>query len=731
MEYFLSTTYAGESLLSGFNWFDGLDPSHGFVSYQSRQNAHAMGLYQVDDRTGVVRLGVDSTNNYSVSDRVWTYGDNWPYDGEIDIIEGVNTAHTNIISAHTADGCIQGNDILGLFSGEQINTECAVGTDNIGCGFHPSSEDTSSYGDGFNAAHGGVYAMQWDHVHIRIWHFPRGSIPRDIEAKRPDPDTWGQPIAIFGGSQCRVDSYFKNMRLVLNIREEQLETDQENQNFCGDYGDAVWGKTDQCDEFAPTCDEYVARNPEAFTNAYWDVQYIDAYEYRPRVHDPWPSWNSTQPKPSWNLTLPRPRPGPDSDELTTTLYKTTRWTETVTVFATGHVPHRPWDGQVPAATTDAIEPVATRAPVNPIKINHYSYLGCFYSNSGFDTFREVADSRDMTLERCVDLCNKKTYVGIFDSHCFCADSLDAETMATKKEGLCNKQCPGNNFEFCGGIVTPRDIDAPRQKFVSETLPLHALTVYGCVEDEKLEAPPAMAPGSNWTEKGWSKTITEVTEVTVFPVSEQDSREKGWQWGDKHEGDYEWSGHKSEKNDWQQDEGEKHKDDKHKEFNQSFDGDDCECDDQGGGGHDWNNHKGHNEGDWKESASWDPITAEEKNKQEKSEMSEIVIPVTETVVDCPETKEAVVTPTWLPHVDPKPWVSSDPPPASPLHDVDSHDPPSHGDDHDKSRPPPSTFPETPVSPPVVLVAGASTMYAGLEKYLAILGLSILVLTMRIF
>ncbi|KAL7915968.1 glycoside hydrolase family 16 protein [Trichoderma velutinum] len=808
MAYFLSTTYAGESLLSNFNWFDGVDPSHGFVSYQSRQNAHEMGLYHIDDRIGVVRLGVDSTHNYSITDKgrpsiriesketydhglfiadflhmppshcglwpaFWTYGDNWPFDGEIDIIEGVNAAHTNIISAHTADGCSQGNDIGGLFSGELINTQCAVGTDNIGCGFHPSSEDTSSYGDGFNAAHGGVYAMEWDPIHIRIWHFPRGSIPRDIEAKKPSPDTWGQPIAIFGGSQCKVDNYFKHMRLVLNI------------NFCGDYGDAVWGKTDQCNEFAPTCDEYVAKNPEAFTNAYWDVQYIDAYEFRPRIHDPRPSLNST--RPSWNSTLPRPRPGPDNDERTTTIYKTTRWTETVTVLATGHIPHGPHFGQVPAATTAAIEPVATKAPVNPIKINHYSYLGCFYSNSGFQTFHEVADNKNMTLERCVDLCNNKTYVGIFDSHCFCADNLDAETLATKKEGLCNKECPGNNFEFCGGIVTPKDIDAPRKKFVSETLPLHALTVYGCVEDEKLEAPPAMAPGSNGTaakpEKGFSKTITKVTEVTVFPISEQDSREKGEHWGDnKHEGDHEWSGQKGEKNDGQKDEGKKyddgkhvggdpkgekhdgdkykdgkqdggdqkgykHEQDKHEDGKQTFDG--HEWHNHGGDGHDWNNHEGdghgHNEGDRKESASWTPSAAEEKDKPAKPEISEIVIPVTKTVVDCPETKQAIVPPTWLPPVDPKPWVPSDPaprppPPPSPSHDGDddhSHDPPhpppSHDDDHDKShppRPPPSTFPETPATgPPVVLVAAASTMYAGLEKYLAIFGLSILVLIMR--
>ncbi|UKZ73836.1 hypothetical protein TrVFT333_001489 [Trichoderma virens FT-333] len=545
MAYVLSTSYSGESLLSSFNWFDGVDPSHGFVSYQSRQDAESMGLYHIDERTGVVRLGVDSTNSYSVTDRgrpsiriesketydhglfiadflhmppsecglwpaFWTYGDNWPFDGEIDIIEGVNTAHTNIISAHTSDGCTQGNDINGLFSGEQLSRQCAVGTDNIGCGFNPSSEDVSSYGDGFNAAHGGVYAMEWDPVHIRIWHFPRGLIPRDIEKKEPDPDTWGQPIAIFGGSECGVDKYFKHMRLVLNI------------NFCGDYGDAVWGKTDQCNDFAPTCDEYVAKNPEAFANAYWDVQYIDAYEFRPQIRKPRPS------NPS--------RPGFDNDGRTTTITQTTHWTEYVTVHATGHASYVPHFGDVPAATTYAIEPVATKAPVNPVKIDHYSYLGCFYSNTGFQTFHEVADNKELTLERCVELCNNKTYVGVFDSHCFCADNLDDETRATEKEGLCNKECPGNKLEFCGGIITPEDIDWPSGKFVSETLPLHALTVYGRVEEEKVEAPPAMAPGSNWTgvkpEKEFSKTVAEVVEVTVFPISEEDSRGKGENDGDK-------------------------------------------------------------------------------------------------------------------------------------------------------------------------------------------------------
>ncbi|KAH6607586.1 glycoside hydrolase family 16 protein [Trichoderma cornu-damae] len=585
MAYFLTASYAGESLLSSFNWFEGVDPSHGFVSYQSRQDALDMGLYDVDEGSGVVRLGVDSTLRYSPLDEgrpsiriesketydhglfiadflhmppsqcglwpaFWTYGDNWPYDGEIDIIEGVNTAYTNIISAHTADGCSQSTSIDTLYRGVQLNTECAVGTDNIGCGFNPSPEDTSSYGDGFNAAYGGVYAMEWDPAHIRIWNFPRGAIPEDIENKEPSPDEWGQPVAIFGGPSCDVNRYFKNMRLVLNI------------NFCGDYGNAVWGKSDTCNDYAPTCAEYVADNPEAFANAYWDVRYIDAYEFRPRSRKPRPS-----------------RPGrpdrPDAeDEPTTTTTMRTQSTETVTVLATGyHHPHGPFGphgDDAPLTAAAPIEPVATTAPVHPTSVNEYSYLGCFHSSSGFRSFHEVADGEDMNLERCVELCDDEAYAGVFGTHCFCAQRIDARTRATSKEGLCNRVCPGDGREFCGGIVGPREDDGPREEHEAASSRF-ALTVYGRVAEERPEAPPAMAPGSNEAapkpyrpQEGYSGTVTAVAEVTVFPVSEHD-----WHFG--HEGD-------GGKGDWREDGGQK--------------GDEREGDEREGDEH---------EGNWKDSA----------------------------------------------------------------------------------------------------------------------------------
>ncbi|KAL6881205.1 hypothetical protein J3F83DRAFT_721429 [Trichoderma novae-zelandiae] len=826
MAYLLTTSYAGESLLSGFNWFNGVDPSHGFVSYQSRRDAESMGLYSIDEGSGVVRLGVDSTHEYSPSDRgrpsiriesketydhglfiadflhmppsqcglwpaFWTYGDDWPHDGEVDIVEGVNTAHKNILSAHTADGCTQSPTIDGLYSGDLINTECAVGTDNIGCGFHPPEEDASSYGDGFNAAHGGVYAMEWDPVHIRIWHFARGSIPRDIEDKRPDPEAWGLPVAVFGGESCDVDRYFKRMRLVLNI------------NFCGDYGNAVWGRTDQCDSFAATCPEYVAAHPEAFANAYWDVRYIDAYQLRAGVHSPRPDLPSRPDLPD----LPgRPgRPGrPDPwDERTTTTTMTAHWTETVTAYATGHHPHGPQDGDgngdrrgpVPAHTTAAIEPVATKAPVNPVRISNYSYLGCFYSSTDFTTFTEVADARGMTLGRCIELCRPRTYAGVFDSHCFCADELDAGTRATKREGLCDRECPGNGRELCGGLVGPRDDDGPREKFAADETPRHALTVYGFVAEEEPEQPPAMAPGSNgtWRTEG-EGTVTAVAEVTVFPVSEDDSRWRGGEyWGGGRDGEHDDGDHQG---DWHDDDEQHDQDDRQDDKqDHGHDGDEpgdgLDCDQQAPDedepkedGHDWNKQWGdehqpdHHDGDWEASAPSSPSADAHRVEEEqgKPATTEVVVSVTETVVDCPEgvpTEEALVIPTWLPPVEPKPWVPSDPPfPLPPPPQQDDHDhlhhdapppphdgephpqhdpppppsppPPSHDDGHDRPHDPPHTphahndttnhshppfpsptSPDSPVNSPFVLVAAAaSTTYGGLQRYLAIIGSSIL-------
>lgn len=140
------------------------------------------------------------------------YGPNWPNDGEVDIIEGANTASYNLMSAHTSADCVLPS---AGFTGIEQYLDCSDLT--YGCNFVPPTTDTSSYGTGFNAVGGGVYALQWTDDAISIWHFPRTGIPQDILDKQPDPSGWGLPQALFGSTGCDVSSHFNDMNIVLNI----------------------------------------------------------------------------------------------------------------------------------------------------------------------------------------------------------------------------------------------------------------------------------------------------------------------------------------------------------------------------------------------------------------------------------------------------------------------------------------------------------------------------------
>ncbi|KAF4470761.1 mixed-linked glucanase precursor MLG1 [Fusarium albosuccineum] len=530
MDYSLAHSYIGESLISGFRWHDGPDLSNGFVSYQNQKNALDLDLYSVDPSSKAVRLGVDSTNKYGLNEgrpsirleskdsyqhglfiadflhmppsqcgtwpAFWAYGADWPMGGEIDIIEGANLAYTNVMSGHTSEDCMLDPEDEGLFSGERRNLDCYVGQANIGCGFNPPASDSSSYGDGFNAANGGVYAMEWDSEYIKIWHFPRGAIPADIEAKKPDPEKWGLPQALFGGSKCDVDKYYSNMNIVLNI------------NFCGDYGEGTWNSFATCKALAPTCKEYVANNPDAFENAYWDVSYIDVYArnasippvlppstYQSSIGDadstgiPVPS-NPNMPNPTGPYATTTPgTPLPNNGTLSVEPTTTTTITGHTTIFVT-----------VPGSGTDgpSVRPLPVAAgggSANPDRIGNYAYIGCFGSRARFPTFEKVAQSEFMTLERCVRSCDGKTYIGVFEETCYCADKIDADTRAVADESDCDRPCPGNDDEFCGGLNTRSTSKSARWMPVRRDAPNSILlTVYASLSDtKKPELPPAMGP----------------------------------------------------------------------------------------------------------------------------------------------------------------------------------------------------------------------------------------------
>lgn len=131
--------------------------------------------------------------------------------------------------------------------------------DNAGCGFADTSD--TSFGAGFNAAKGGVFAHLWDSAGIKIWRFTRASIPADITSMTPNPNGWGTPAAAWSSATCDIAAHFYDHVLTLDT------------TICGDWAGDAYGQS-QC---PGTCSDMVA-NATNFVDAKWKVNYIAVYQ---------------------------------------------------------------------------------------------------------------------------------------------------------------------------------------------------------------------------------------------------------------------------------------------------------------------------------------------------------------------------------------------------------------------------------------------------------------------
>lgn len=297
--YSISTEFAAANVLESFDFFSENDPTNGFVEFTdadtaiknllvamdpSRNNSTFIGvnaIHKVDAGRQSVRLTSKSTFNHGlfiadiihmpggicgVWPALWLVGPDWPKGGEIDMVEGVNSQRANAMTLHTSAGCsVEHSGFSGNLTTANCDTNAPGQSDNAGCAI--ASADPRSYGTGFNANHGGVYALEWSSTAIQIWFFARDAIPLDIARASPTPRSWGQPSARFAGPGCDIDRHFQNMRLVIDT------------TFCGAWAGSAW-KTSSCGVLAPTCDQYVAQNPTAFTDAFWLIDHVRVYEER-------------------------------------------------------------------------------------------------------------------------------------------------------------------------------------------------------------------------------------------------------------------------------------------------------------------------------------------------------------------------------------------------------------------------------------------------------------------
>ena len=183
---------------------------------------------------------------------------NWPVNGEIDIVEGVNYQDTAKTALHTTKECRMDDVPEGSKTGTwdtavgipdsktgipdmtfRYAQDCFVYDPhqwiNQGCVATDLKTEGRSLGVPLNQNGGGVYALEWDPVykHIKTWVFsPHNRVPSNLrdamrtatnadESTRVAPDTnqWGLPYGHFpigDGTNCP-SGHFRNMRLVINL----------------------------------------------------------------------------------------------------------------------------------------------------------------------------------------------------------------------------------------------------------------------------------------------------------------------------------------------------------------------------------------------------------------------------------------------------------------------------------------------------------------------------------
>eukprot|EP00727_Mastigamoeba_balamuthi_P000464 m51a1_g10414 putative endo- -beta-glucanase (463) ;mRNA; f:73597-75244 len=301
--YVLSETWKGSNFWDNFNFanYPGGDPTHGYVYYTTRDEATSWNLVGNDGDRSIIRTDTSSissgrgraavrleskrafTTGLFVLDMnhmptgcgtwpaYWMCGPNWPNGGEIDIIENVNTATTNMVTLHTKQGCDQAGQPTSAFTGSWSTGSQGNPADNCwinapdqygnqGCGI---VNPPNTYGSALNQRGGGVWATLWTNEQIAVWYWQHDQVPSDLSSNSPNPSGWGKPFAKFTlGSNCP-SSFFHDHSIIINL------------TFCGDWAGAVFAS--QCPaENARwgSCNEYVKNNPGAFRDAYWDINSI-------------------------------------------------------------------------------------------------------------------------------------------------------------------------------------------------------------------------------------------------------------------------------------------------------------------------------------------------------------------------------------------------------------------------------------------------------------------------
>ncbi|ESK90838.1 glycoside hydrolase family 16 protein [Moniliophthora roreri MCA 2997] len=298
--YDLVRDYSGPTFFDGWDFFGNwdnltlgdvwwLNEADAFTQQLAYVNAAGNAILKVDNRSNVpfnekrntVRL--ESKDTYalgslwiidlrhipygcSVWPAFWTVGPTWPDDGEIDIIEGINMMGYNQIALHSLPGCFKSDPPTQL--GRTLVHDCSTPS---GCTVQELQPN--SFGPGFAAAGGGVWATQFDVSGIYMWFWSRPNVPASIiqsdTSSSIDLSQWGSPTASYPSNSCDITRFFSPQKLVLDI------------TLCGVWAGEPKNYLPMCADQGPTktcyADNVVGPGSPRYDNAYFEISYVRAY----------------------------------------------------------------------------------------------------------------------------------------------------------------------------------------------------------------------------------------------------------------------------------------------------------------------------------------------------------------------------------------------------------------------------------------------------------------------
>ncbi|KAG2112961.1 glycoside hydrolase family 16 protein [Suillus discolor] len=317
--YSVKDYYQGNDFFDDWDFYTGSDPTGGNVIYQSKSDAQSKGLAYVNgdsdndngndndkgdtdsysssssssssivlaiDSTSTVAAGGDrdavritSQTSYSgglfvldasqmpvgcsVWPSFWTVGPNWPYGGEIDIVEGINNQAQNQMTVHSGTNysCTIDTNDSDEYTGSVLASNCySTESSDAGCSIMDSS--STSFADGFNNAGGGVFALLWDNsVGLSIWHFARSDIPADLTSQAPTPSNWGTPSGFWSAQTCDIADNFYEHQMVIDT------------TICGNWAAGAYSQSG-C---SGTCTDMVA-DASNYVDAKWVINYVAVYQ---------------------------------------------------------------------------------------------------------------------------------------------------------------------------------------------------------------------------------------------------------------------------------------------------------------------------------------------------------------------------------------------------------------------------------------------------------------------